>query len=75
MIKRHSSFVVVLLLSGLLAACVPVPRYDALENDYNQLNQRLSGEIAAQQVHITRLQNVNGNLMAPPGQWTERSRR
>jgi chemotaxis protein MotB len=62
------------LLSGLLAACVPAQQYDALENDYNQLNQRLSGEIASQQVHITRLQGaikvaVNSELLFPSGGW------
>jgi chemotaxis protein MotB len=58
----------------VLSACVPAPQYDALENDYNQLNQRLSGQIAAQQVHITRLQNaikiaVNSDLLFPSGGW------
>jgi len=62
------------LLSALLAACVPAQQYDALENDYNQLNQRLSGEIASQQVHITRLQGaikvaVNSELLFPSGGW------
>ena len=42
----------------ILSACVPAQQYDALETDYNQLNQRLSGEIGAQQVHITRLQGA-----------------
>jgi chemotaxis protein MotB len=60
--------------AGLLAACVPLPAYDALENDYNQLNQQLSGEIASQQVHITRLQGaikvvVNSELLFPSGGW------
>jgi chemotaxis protein MotB len=58
----------------LLSACVPAQQYDALENDYNQLNQQLSGEIAAQQVHITRLQGaikvaVNSELLFPSGGW------
>ena len=57
-----------------LSACVPAQQYHALENDYNQLNQRLSGEIAAQQVHITRLQGaikvaVNSDLLFPSGSW------
>ena len=57
-----------------LSACVPAQQYDALENDYNQLNQALSGQIAAQQVHITRLQNaikvaVNSDLLFPSGGW------
>jgi chemotaxis protein MotB len=58
----------------VLAACVPAQQYDALENDYNQLNQRLSGQIASQQVHITRLQGaikvaVNSDLLFPSGGW------
>jgi chemotaxis protein MotB len=57
-----------------LSACVPVQQYDALENDYNQLNQQLSAEIGAQQVHITRLQGaikvaVNSELLFPSGGW------
>lgn len=63
-----------LFLSGLLAACVSDQKYDALENDYNQLNQRLSGEISQQQVRITRLQGaikvaVNSELLFPSGDW------
>jgi chemotaxis protein MotB len=65
---------VVPLTMLLLSACVPAQQYDALENDYNQLNQRLSGEIAQQQVHITRLQGaikvaVNSDLLFPSGSW------
>src|SRR5215469_15909028 len=73
--QRSNSVVrISVLLSGLLAACVPAQQYDALENDYNQLNQRLSGEIASQQVHITRLQGaikvaVNSELLFPSGGW------
>ncbi len=62
------------LIGLILSACVPAQQYDALENDYNQLNQRLSGEIAQQQVHITRLQGaikvaVNSDLLFPSGGW------
>ena len=58
----------------LLSACVSQQTYDALENDYNQLDQQLSGEIAQQQVHITRLQGaikvaVNSDLLFPSGSW------
>src|SRR5689334_11191818 len=58
----------------ILSACVPAQQYDALENDYNQLNQQLSGEIAQQQVHISRLQGaikvaVNSDLLFPSGSW------
>jgi chemotaxis protein MotB len=62
------------LVGLILSACVPAQQYDALENDYNQLNQQLSGEIASQQVHITRLQGaikvaVNSELLFPSGGW------
>jgi chemotaxis protein MotB len=72
--RRIPHFIIPVLLSGALAACVPAQQYDALENDYNQLNQQLSGEIAAQQVHITRLQGaikvaVNSELLFPSGGW------
>src|SRR5260221_14509187 len=58
----------------ILSACVPAQQYNALENDYNQLNQQLSSEIGAQQVHITRLQvaikvAVNSDLLFPSGGW------
>ena len=64
----------VVLLTGLLAGCVWQSSYDALENDYNQLSQRLSGEVSQQQVHITRLQGaikvaVNSELLFPSGGW------
>ena len=57
-----------------LSACVPAQQYNALENDYNQLNQQLSGEITQQQVRITRLQGaikvaVNSDLLFPSGSW------
>ena len=62
------------VVASILAACVPAQQYDALENDYNQLNQQLSGEISQQQVHITRLQGaikvaVNSDLLFPSGSW------
>jgi chemotaxis protein MotB len=56
-----------LMLVGLLAACVSTSTYD-------QLNQRLSAEIAQGQVHVTRLQGaikiaVNSELLFPSGGW------
>src|SRR5215813_12616229 len=62
------------LIGLIMSACVPMQTYDALENDYNQLNQRLSAEIGAQQVHISRLQGaikiaVNSELLFPSGGW------
>lgn len=75
MIGRNSgAAVAALLLAGLVAACVPRSQYNSLEQQYNQLNQQLSGEIGNQQVHITRLQNairvdVNSELLFPSGGW------
>jgi chemotaxis protein MotB len=56
-----------LLLPILLAACVS-------DQTYDQLEQRLSAEIAQGQVHITRLQGaikvaVNSELLFPSGGW------
>jgi hypothetical protein len=68
------------LIALSLSARVPAQQYDTLENDYNQLNQRLSSEIGAQQVHITRLQGaikvaVNSELLFPSGGWQMPPRR
>ncbi len=69
-----SAGIMISLIGLILSACVPAQQYNALENDYNQLNQRLSGQIASQQVHITRLQGaikvaVNSDLLFPSGGW------
>lgn len=61
-------------LSVVLAGCVSERKYDALETKYNQLNQQLSGEVASDQVRITRLQSavkiaVNSELLFPSGGW------
>src|SRR5215467_7429953 len=75
MIKLTAATASILPLTVLLlSACVSMQTYDALENDYNQLNQRLSVEISQQQVHITRLQGaikiaVNSELLFPSGGW------
>jgi chemotaxis protein MotB len=58
----------------LLAGCVTQQKYDALETRYQQLNQTMSAEIAADQARITRLQNaikvtVNDELLFPSGEW------
>jgi len=58
----------------LLAGCVSQQKYDALDARYQQLNQTMSTEVAANQMHITRLQNaikvtVNSELLFPSGDW------
>src|SRR5215831_13835487 len=64
------TFVIVLFLAG----CVSEQKYDALQQRYNQLNQTMSSEINADQMHIERLQDaikvtVNGELLFPSGGW------
>jgi chemotaxis protein MotB len=56
----------------LLVGCASEQKYDALEGRYQQINQTMSSEIAANQMQITRLQGaikvtVNGELLFPSG--------
>jgi chemotaxis protein MotB len=72
MIGQRATIMVAALLS--LAGCVSQNKYDALETRYEQLNQTMSSEIAANQMQITRLQGaikvtVNGELLFPSGGW------
>jgi len=58
----------------LLAGCVSQKKYDALDQEYQQLQQSMGAEVGAQQMQITRLQNaikvnVNGELLFPSGGW------
>jgi chemotaxis protein MotB len=72
------------VLSGaalLLAGCVSQQKYDVavqknsdLEQEYQQLNQTMSAEVAAKNIHISRIQNairvtVNSELLFPSGGW------
>src|SRR6516225_375662 len=62
------------LTALLLAGCVSQQKYDALQARYDQLNQTMSSEISAKQMHIERLQNairvtVNDDLLFPSGDW------
>jgi chemotaxis protein MotB len=68
------TFIAMLLLAG----CVSQQKYDAsqqsyaLDTEYQQLNQTMSAEVAANQMQITRLQNaikvtVNSELLFPSG--------
>jgi chemotaxis protein MotB len=61
-------------LALLLAACVSEQKYDALQTRYNQLQETMSSEIGADQMHIERLQDaikvtVNSELLFPEGGW------
>jgi chemotaxis protein MotB len=58
----------------LLAGCVSQKKYDTLDAEYQQLNQTMSAEVAANQMQITRLRDaikltVNSELLFPSGDW------
>jgi chemotaxis protein MotB len=58
----------------LLAGCVSQQKYDALQTRYDQLNETMSAQINAKQLHVERLQNaikvtVNDQLLFPSGGW------
>src|SRR5258708_20180982 len=58
----------------LLAGCVSQQKYDALQSRYDQLNQTMSSEITAKQMHVERVQSankvrVNDQLLFPSGDW------
>jgi chemotaxis protein MotB len=58
----------------LLGGCVSQQKYDALQARYDQLNQTMTSEVNAREMHIERLQNairvtVNDDLLFPSGDW------
>ena len=58
----------------VLAGCVSQQKYDTLDAQYQQLNQTMSAEVAANQTQITRLRDaikvtVNNELLFPSGDW------
>jgi len=70
----HRLVVVALFAAPLLAGCVSESKYDALDQEYLSLNQRMSTELGANQMQISRLQGaikvtVNGELLFPSGGW------
>jgi chemotaxis protein MotB len=65
---------ITLAVLGWVAGCVSQQKYDALQARYDQLNQTMSSEIGAKQMHVERLQNairvtVNDQLLFPSGDW------
>ena len=58
----------------MLSGCVSQQKYNALDQEYQQLQQSMGTEVSNQQMRITRLQNaikvnVNGELLFPSGGW------
>jgi chemotaxis protein MotB len=71
---KHSTSAIVGFVALMIAGCVSQQKYDALQTRYDQLNQTMSSEISAKQMHIERLQNtikvtVNDQLLFPSGEW------
>jgi chemotaxis protein MotB len=73
---EFSQFARMLTVSAmlLLSGCVSQQKYDALQSRYDQLNQTMSSQINAHQMHIERLQNaikvtLNDQLLFPSGGW------
>ena len=58
----------------LLSGCVSQSKYNALDQEYQQLQQSMNSEVGSQKMQITRLQNaikvnVNSELLFPSGGW------
>jgi chemotaxis protein MotB len=58
----------------VLAGCVSQKKYDTLDAQYQQLNQTMATEVAANQMQITRLRDaikvtLNEELLFPSGGW------
>jgi chemotaxis protein MotB len=80
-LKIRALSTIALVSAFVLAGCVSQQTYqaqvqktDALQQKYDQLNQQMSTEIAANELHIERLQNalrvtVNDQLLFPSGDW------
>ena len=72
-IKRFS-MVCLAAAALVISACVSQQKYNALDQEYQQLQQSMTAEVGAQKMQITRLQNaikvsVNGELLFPSGGW------
>src|SRR5215510_1613447 len=72
--KFLQSATITLTAMLLLTGCVSQQKYDTLEAQYQQLNQTMSAEVAANQMHITRLRDaikvsINDELLFPSGGW------
>jgi chemotaxis protein MotB len=79
--SKSLPLLITMTLTLLLSACVSQQKYeeqvqknDALQAKYDQLNQAMSTEINAKELHIERLQNslrvtINDQLLFPSGDW------
>ena len=65
---------VTLTVLWVLAGCVSQKKYDTLDTQYQQLQQTMATEVAANQMQITRLRDaikvtLNEELLFPSGGW------
>ena len=72
-IKKFST-VCVAAAALVVSACVSQQKYNALDQEYQQLQQSMGAEVGSQKMQISRLQNaikvtVNGELLFPSGGW------
>ena len=72
-LKRIST-VCVAAAALVISACVSQQKYNALDQEYQQLQQSMGAEVGSQKMQISRLQNaikvtVNGELLFPSGGW------
>lgn len=73
LMKAMSLAAIALLMVGVVG-CVSESKYDALEQKYEAMRAQLSGEIAADQVTITKLQGelkvtMRDQILFPEGGW------
>ncbi len=71
---KISAMVYLATTALLLSGCVSQQKYNALDQEYQQLQQSMTTEVGAQKMQITRLQDaikvtVNGELLFPSGGW------
>ena len=71
---KISAMVYLAATALLLSGCVSQQKYNALDQEYQQLQQSMTTEVGAQKMQITRLQDaikvtVNGELLFPSGGW------
>jgi chemotaxis protein MotB len=68
------SIVYLAAVALFVSGCVSQQKYNALDQEYQQLQQSMGAEVGSQKMQISRLQNaikvtVNGELLFPSGGW------
>jgi chemotaxis protein MotB len=71
---KNFAMIYVSAVALLLSGCVSQSKYNALDQEYQELQQSMNSEVGSQKMQITRLQNaikvnVNSELLFPSGGW------